>query len=128
MVVEPCIRESIMGNKDVSTSFYLTIFEKQCASVCRMNTFELKDMGLNDFGEELNKLDIYLDLKQSTILSLEKISSIHSKSKHVIICISGFLTQDVEKKDSWRHTLNHYKNAELYALNWNSLSTNEFFE
>lgn len=44
-----------------------------------------------------------------------------------MIAISGFLTENVDKKDSWRHIINHYKYSEVFALNWNSLSTETLF-
>jgi hypothetical protein len=34
------------------------------------------------------------------------------------------LTEEVDKKDSWMHTITHYKYAEVFGLNWNSLSPN----
>ena len=49
------------------------------------------------------------------------------QSRHVVICISGFLTEDVDKKESWRHAINHFKHSEVYALNWTSLSVNNMF-
>jgi hypothetical protein len=45
----------------------------------------------------------------------------------VVICISGFLTEDVDKRESWRHAINHFKYSEVYALNWTSLSVGNMF-
>lgn len=117
-----------MNSKEVNTSFYLQIFEREVAPYCRISNYELKDMGLADFGEDLSKLEIYEDLKKTTILNLQKISSSNSRSRHVVICISGFLTEEVDKKDSWRFTVNHYKYAEVFAITWNSLSPNTILE
>lgn len=47
--------------------------------------------------------------------------------KHIVIAIEGFLTEDTVKTDSWRHIINHYSHAEVFALAWNSLSISGFF-
>jgi len=57
-----------------------------------------------------------------------RISPKERQSRHVVICISGFLTQDVEKSESWRHVINHFKNSEIFAYNWTSLKVDSFFE
>jgi hypothetical protein len=33
----------------------------------------------------------------------------------------------VEKKESWRHAINHFKYSEVFALNWNSLTVANLF-
>ncbi len=71
------------------------------------------------------KLDSPLELARK--LELERLSPTEKHSRHIVICISGFLTEDVEKKESWRHSINHFKYAELYALNWNSLTASNIF-
>ena len=63
-----------------------------------------------------------------TSLSLKKISPDQVKSKHVVIAISGFLTETIDKKEAWRHIVNHYTKAEVYAVRWNSLSVETIFE
>lgn len=67
------------------------------------------------------------EIEKASILNLKKISGFLTKSRHVVICISGFLTEDVEKSESWNHVINHYKYAEIFALNWNSLSVSNFW-
>ena len=46
----------------------------------------------------------------------------------MLICISGFLTEDVEKTESWKAVLSHYKHAEVFSLQWNSLTVENFFK
>lgn len=65
-------------------------------------------------------------IEKTSILNLERISGT-SRSKHVVICLSGFLTEDVEKSESWKLVINHYKYAEVFALTWNSLSVANFW-
>jgi hypothetical protein len=76
----------------------------------------------------VKKLGFEESLKKATILNLKRLSPESVKSKHAVIAISGFLTEDVDKKESWRHIVNHYNKAEVYALNWNSLSVSTIFK
>lgn len=116
-----------MNNKDVNLSFYLTVSEREIAVPTRKEEYFLKDWAREHFKKDLVSFGIDEILEKTSILNLQKISQYQSKSRHIIICISGFLTEDVEKKESWRHLINHYKNAEIYALNWNSLTVSNFY-
>lgn len=67
-------------------------------------------------------------LEKTNVLNLKRISSNNLQSKHIVICISGFLSQDVDKREAWGDVVNHYRNAEVFALTWNSLSAENLFE
>ena len=43
-----------------------------------------------------------------------------------MIAISGFLTEDIDKSEAWRQVVSHFKDSEVYALDWNSLSIKNF--
>lgn len=111
-----------MAGKDINIAFYLTIFEKEASEYNPINEYMLRDMAYENFQDEFRTLGIASGIEKSSLLCLQRISEHNSRSKHVIICISGFLTEDVEKSESWKHVINHYKYAEIFALNWNSLS------
>jgi ribosomal protein S17E len=91
-----------------------------------LEDYNLKELDLV-CEEEAEHFQITKAFDLAKTLYLEKISPSNVQSKHIIICISGFLTEDVEKKESWRHAINHFKNAEVFALNWSSLSVSTIF-
>ena len=55
-------------------------------------------------------------------LELERISDSNIKSKHVIICITGFLQENLDKAKFWEELKKYYKNAEIFALSWTGCS------
>lgn len=55
--------------------------------------------------EQTAKMNLTESLSGTTILDLERISEPEVKSKHIIICITGFLQEDVPKKDWWTNFL-----------------------
>jgi hypothetical protein len=77
--------------------------------------------------EEIEFFNIEQALKVAKTLNLERLSPYLKQSRHIVICISGFLTENVEKKESWKHSINHFKYAEVYAFNWTSLSVENIF-
>eukprot|EP00347_Sterkiella_histriomuscorum_P010579 403375736 len=117
----------IMQNKNMNIWFYLAIFEREIAVLNDNTEYMLKDMAKSEFKSELRTLGIDEGIEKASILNLKKIGSLQQKSRHVVICISGFLTEDVEKSESWGLVVNHYKYAEVFALNWNSLSLTNFW-
>ena len=84
-------------------------------------------MALDSFKDDLSTLGIENGINRASLLTLKRLSSNYRNSRHVVICISGFLTEDVEKTESYHHVINHYKYAEIFALNWNSLSLTNFW-
>jgi hypothetical protein len=92
-----------------------------------LEEYHLKDIALKDFKLWAKNLGIEHFLHRTTKIDLKKISPESVCSNHIVIAISGFLTEDVDKKYSWRHIVNHYKYSEVFALSWNSLSISNFF-
>ena len=127
---DPIIRKYVIQNKNIPIGFFLSVMESKMntpSSINNKDEFFLKEMGLTMYVNDVKRNEIEEILKKTSILNLTRISPKPVKSRHVVIAISGFLTEDVDKKDSWRHIVNHYKNAEVFALTWNSLSTTNFF-
>ena len=60
-------------------------------------------------------------------LELVRVSKPTVKSKHVIICISGFLQEKEDKADTWKSVAKYYKYAEVYALSWTACNAGDFF-
>jgi hypothetical protein len=77
--------------KDVS--YLLTIFENYIVpSKIQRDKFDLKQFTKHLLDDELiERLNIKKSLEGCNILEMERISDPKVKSKHVVICITGFL-------------------------------------
>ena len=62
------------------------------------------------------------------VLELIRVSPADVKSRHVIICVHGFLMQEDDVKEDWDEIVKHYKYAEVYALRWTSTTKENFFD
>jgi hypothetical protein len=71
-------------------------------------------------------LNIRKSLEGCNILEMERISDPKIKSKHVVICITGFLQEDQNKGEFWKELKKYYKNAEIFAVSWNACTTTTF--
>lgn len=58
---------------------------------------------------------------------MERISPPEVKSKHVVICITGFLQEDQSKFEYWEHLIGYYKHSEIFAVSWNACTVSSFF-
>jgi hypothetical protein len=85
-----------MAGKKVNIGFYLSVFEVETGYnlVFLEDEYDLKELELTTC-EELEFFQISEALLSSRTLNLERISSTLKKSNHVMICISGFLTEGV---------------------------------
>jgi hypothetical protein len=85
-----------MAGKKVNIAFYLSVFEVETGYnlVFLEDEYDLKELELTTF-EELEFFQISEALLSSRTLNLERISSTLKKSNHVMICISGFLTEGI---------------------------------
>jgi len=81
---------------------------------------------MND--EQKKRLDIQLSIKRCKVLELVRVSAKEQQSKHVVICIAGFLIEDIDKTEEWANVQTHYKHAEVYALTWTSCAVINFFD
>lgn len=63
-------------------------------------------------------MNLETSLTGTKICELERISDKNVKSKHIIICVTGFMQEDVNKGDFWHKLVEHYKHAEIFAMSW----------
>lgn len=67
-------------------------------------------------------------MTRCNVLELTRVSKNPDlKSKHCVICVSGFLQEKEDKRDTWQNVGIYYKNAEVYALTWTACNTTDFF-
>ena len=71
-------------------------------------------------------MDLLETLKLTSICEIERISPPEVKSKHVIICITGFMQEDQDKADFWQNLVQYYKHAEVFAVSWNACTSTTF--
>ena len=76
--------------------------------------------------ENVVKMNLQKSLEGTTVCELERISSPSVKSKHVVICITGFLQEAQNKAEFWENLIAYYKHAEIYALSWNACTPTSF--
>ena len=57
---------------------------------------------------------------------MERISDSKMKSKHIVICITGFLQESQDKGKFWAELKKYYKNAEIFAISWTACNSNSF--
>ena len=70
--------------------------------------------------EQTDRFDILKSLEGTTLCELQRVSSPEVKSKHVIVCITGFMQEDENKAEYWENLIKHYKHAEIFAVSWNA--------
>ena len=81
------------------------------------------------FGKDiLQELKIATSIGGCKHLELVRVSPPQVQSKHVVICISGFLQEKEDKAETWKSVSLHYKHAEVYALSWTACNPEEFFD
>lgn len=73
-----------------------------------VNEYYLKELAPSLFNKEIKIFEVKNFLRFTTVLKLTKVSPDHIKSKHAVIAISGFLTEDVDKRESWRPVWSHF--------------------
>ena len=66
-------------------------------------------------------------MQRTQVLKLTRVSPPTQKSKHVVICCSGFLEEDSDKTQVWAKVQTWYKHAEVYALSWTSCCMSDFY-
>ena len=69
---------------------------------------------LRDFDHIFSTLNI----EKAEKLIFEKISEI--ESKNLIICVSGFTSEDTRKSEEWAAVVKKFPNAEIFGLIWKS--------
>lgn len=115
--------QSILRLRDTqSVGYLLVIFEtfiakakvkKDYFDLCKMRNILITD-------QEAKEMDLNNSLGSTTLCELQRISSPEVKSKHVIVCITGFMQEDEDKAEYWEHLVKHYRHAEIFAVSWNA--------
>lgn len=62
------------------------------------------------------------------MLQLDRVCSTDLKSKHVVICVSGFLQELEDNRDAWKNVSTFFKHAEVYALKWTACNSLDLFD
>ena len=60
------------------------------------------------------------DLELAEKFIIEKISDPSKSSKNIIICVSGFTSEDYNKLEEWEAVVKMFPDTEVFALNWKS--------
>ena len=120
-------QEVLRLKKEVSISFFLTLFEVAFATRVPRDKYDIKKM-TQLFGVELLKtLQIEASMQRCERLLLERICSEDTKSKHIVICISGFLQELEENSETWKNVVTFFNHAEVYALKWTACNSLDLF-
>lgn len=77
---------------------------------------------------KLEELEIDESVSRTKVLEIKRMSGPEVKSKHIVIAISGFLTEDAEPDFEWQNLTNQYKHSECYGLVWNATAVKNFFD
>ena len=113
---------------DVHVSFFLTLFETSFATRTAKDKYDIKMMQ-RLFGSELLKtLQIETSIERCNVLQLDRVSSADCKSKHIVICVSGFLQELEDNKETWKNVVAFYKHAEVFALKWTACNSLDLFD
>ena len=81
----------------MQSHFLLTIFETKVTEKVPKETFNLRNLA-QLFGKELlEELKITHSMERCVLCELVRVSDASVKSKHVVICISGFLQEKEDK-------------------------------
>jgi len=67
-------------------------------------------------------------MERCQVLDLNRVSEPNINSKHVVICIAGFLSEDIDKTEEWQNVKLWFKHAQVYALTWTSCAMRDFFD
>ena len=97
--MSPIIRSIINLKETQDYGYLLCIFE---CHICdkkirrdKFNLIEIRNIIISD--EQVAKMNLDKSLEGSSVCELERISPPDVKSKHVVICITGFLQEDQPK-------------------------------
>lgn len=94
--IEPVIKKVIRIKDSQKIGFLIAIFENWIVDKkIKRDTFDLRGMRkILITDEQVEKMKLKKSLEGTTICELRRISPPNVKSKHVIICITGFLQED----------------------------------
>jgi hypothetical protein len=96
-----CEALNVQETDDVG--FFLTILESNVSYRDLRSTYDVRSLKKLMTKEQKSKapLDIMHSIKGCKVLDLVRVSNKNLCSKHVYICISGFMTEAVSKTEEW---------------------------
>ena len=62
------------------------------------------------------------------MLQLDRVSAPETKSKHIVVCVSGFLQELEDNKQTWANVVTFFKHAEVFALKWTACNSLDLFD
>lgn len=124
----PIFKRVLSLKSDVNLGFLLTLFEVAFGTKTQQDRFDIKQM-TKLFGQELLKtLKIEVSIQRCAVLQLDRASSPETQSKHIVICVSGFLQELEDNTQTWANLVTFYKHAEVYALKWTACNSLDLFD
>ena len=121
-------QEVLRVRTSVDMSFLLTIFEQSVGERIPKDKYDIRLLA-NLFGEELlETLQIKVSMQRCKVLQLERVCAPEMASKHCVICISGFLQELDDNKDTWKNVPAWFKHAEVYAYKWTACNAIDIFD
>ena len=93
----PALRSVLQVNSQVKLHFFLQLFETRVTMRIPKDSFDIRKM-VPLFGKDiLQELKIATSIGGCKHLELVRVSPPQVQSKHVVICISGFLQEKEDK-------------------------------
>ena len=62
------------------------------------------------------------------MLQLDRVSDPETKSKHLVVCVSGFLQELEDNGKTWANVVTFFKHAEVFALKWTACNSLDLFD
>lgn len=126
--IEGALQAIIILKEGQSIGYLIAIFETFIVDKpISREIFDLKQMrNILMTDEQTEKMKLKESLTGTTLCELERVSDPAVKSKHVIVCVTGFLQEDQEKAEFWEHLIEYYKHAEIFAMSWNACTPTTF--
>ena len=103
---------SLMSNSDKRIKEKIETFE----ILCRKNGIISNNEGIKEI---LNKEGFF---------QIEKINNIDSmNSRHALFCVSGFMSEDDDGKESWGKIVNYFSKSQIFYIKYASTTTKQFY-
>ena len=110
--------------------FFLQVYETHFSERVKQDKYDIKEyiQAMGKAQEMLEKYSLKEHMASCEVAELIRVSPPEVKSRHVIICIHGFLMQNDDQKKLWAEVADYYKFCEVYALRWTSTAPEQFLD
>lgn len=127
--LQPAITQTCKLPATTGVGYLLAIFEAHIAEgKISRDSFDLLALWPFLFEEhQLKQMNLYDSLQEVNSLQLMRLSPPHVKSRHVIICISGWRQEDEPPMDFWGTFVGYWRHAEVFYLRWTSGTAAAFY-